>query len=545
MDYHRYNILVTDDFKKIALALQALQKKCCSIPVLAIYWIQMQHPVFPVQKEILKKWDMLVNGTPSKNFFSEGMEVFGIIYDSVLNVARCLKYICIRMPQVVWLRWKKRHEIREISQMSFDVVIKSWSFGTQRLEGDSDFYFGDLQYRLKRQNVNALLLCGDPTYSDVRAFVNTHIEVDGLQRFPELLLIPFWAFFFMFFWQIGTSLKLCYLSLRDASGVMRYVFRLSARDVLTVETLTKGLYYWIGQKTVQIWHPKSFITLYEGRSWETCVLKGIKKEDFYCKVVGYQHAVLFSSSLSLLQPDSAVLRAHVPDIILCLGPQTRDMMQNGHLSERIVFGSFRRPENTREPSFCSHPEPKKKTVLVMPEGYPEETIALFNFAMDLANGLPDHKFILRCHPALSFSVIKEKLKDDLRDYSNVELSDAEFNEDIKRSSAIFYRGTSSVMYTILQGIKPYYINFSNSNNVDPLFELEKWREQIDTVDDAIQKLQYYKHCESNELIDDWRVAVHYVNDYIVSVGDDLVSNLVFHIQNENALKNCLKDIPKG
>lgn len=485
----------------------------------------MQHPVFPVQKEILQKWNALENGDSHWRLFTWGVDVLQCFWDSLLHLVRCMKYICVRVPQVIWLRWKKRHDIQAIAEMSFDVVMKSWCFGEKRLESDSDFYFGDLQHRLKHQNLNTLLLCGDPTYSDVGAFVNAQIETKGLQRFPELLLVPFWAFFLMFFWQMITSLKLYYFSLREPHCVMRYITRLAARDVLMVETLTKGLYYWIGQKTAQRWHPKSFITLYEGRSWEACVLRGIKKKKPDCKVVGYQHAVLFSSSITLLQPDFAVLPDHVPDIILCLGPQTCDMMNNGHLAERIVFGSFRRPKNIDTTSFDWFPTPKKKTVLVLPEGYPEETIALFNFAMNLAKELSDYQFILRCHPAFSFSLIEDKLEYDLNGFANVVLSTDGFDEDIKRSSVVFYRGTSSVIYTILQGIRPFYLDLPHSHNVDPLFALDYWRACVSSVSDAVCLLHEYEQLPDHIIEEDWAIAVEYVDRYVVPVEDDAVRRL--------------------
>ena len=168
-----------------------------------------------------------------------------------------------------------------------------------------------------------------------------------------------------------------------------------------------------------------------------------------------------------------------------------ELLEPGHAkfdSRFIPFGSFQR-SSPDYGEVC--PCPGKKTLLVLPEGILSEMVFLFNAALDLSTILGDYRIVLRCHPAISFEKVRPHLKQNLENFPNVILSKSlMIEEDFNRASIVLYRGTASVLYAILKGLKPFYlINNPLEENIDPLFELKKWREKVDSVEALNQQIK--------------------------------------------------------
>jgi len=284
--------------------------------------------------------------------------------------------------------------------------------------------------------------------------------------------------------------------------------------------MTSGLFFWIGKAAVRTWHPRAFVTLYEGHGWEKCAWWGVKTSDASCKTVGYQHTVIHDHNFSLLRPLDNQSEYSTPDVVLCLGERTRDMMWSGHLprqSQLIPFGSFRQ---TPDEAVHAAPQPAKRTVLVLPEGLPNEAKLLFDFAIQISRLLPDHHFIFRCHPVLPFDEVRRHLEGVPEEFPNVEVSNRELiADDFVRSSVVLYRGSSSVMYAVLYGLKPIYLHNDEHQDVDPLFELAHWREYASSPDEVQRLLQQYAETSEESASEQWKSAFEYVSTYAMPVGD--------------------------
>ena len=202
------------------------------------------------------------------------------------------------------------------------------------------------------------------------------------------------------------------------------------------------------------------------------------------------------------------------------------MLERSHpQSRRISFGTFR---TAAEPPASAVPAPRRRTVLVLPEGYPEEARLLFNTAIRAARLLPDHRFILRSHPVLPFSQVEPFLEPGWRRLSHVEPSlQKGLAEDLSRSSVVFYRGSSSVLWAILHGLKPLYLQHAEGRDVDPLFELEEgWREHVRSVEQLVQALRRFAHQEEGGSWADWEQAAVYVRSYVTPVDSASVERLL-------------------
>jgi len=308
---------------------------------------------------------------------------------------------------------------------------------------------------------------------------------------------------------------------RERDVLLRRIYGLASRDCLSLATAFAGLFFWIGRAVVKTWHPRVLMTLYEGHGWEKCVWWGAKAADPSCQTVGYQHTVVRGHTISLLRPHSDPREHSTPDVVLCLGERTRNMMRSGHLprkSQLITFGSFRR---SPDEAVYAALKPGKRTVLVLPEGLLNEAKLIFDWAMEVAALLLDHRFIFRCHPVLPFEKIRQELRGVPERFSNIEISSYEsIEDDFSRSSVVLYRGSSAALYAVLRGLKLIYLHGDGYMDVDPLFELEEgWRERVGSVKELEEALRRYAAASEGSVAEQWRATADYVNSYTVPVDD--------------------------
>ena len=271
--------------------------------------------------------------------------------------------------------------------------------------------------------------------------------------------------------------------------------------------------------------------MYEGYGWEQCLWAGVKQGDPSCRTIGFQHSVLFKPSLELLHPSMDQLAHARPDLVLCSGPATSTLLKTHHTrSEIISFGTFRSAPGSQE---LRRPDPAKRTVLVLPEGYTWECQLLFNNAMQAARLLPDVRFVFRCHPILPFEEILSLLDQNPDHLPNVELSRRPLiSEDFAAASAVLYRGTSSVLYAILYGLKPIYFHSDQHREIDPLFELTAWKERACSSQDLMEILQRYQAAGPEAAEKHWAKVLDYVREYVHPVDESSLDRFLFAIGQE-------------
>ncbi len=503
--------------------LKAVKEKCPGLPVQAIPWMHLKHPAHPVQGELLNR-GMRVD---QDNMGWETGGAFG-------RFSLCLLYAFIMIFRIAGLRFRFRHQLSLLRRRRFTFVGKTWHFGINPTRDGQDFYYGDLQKRLHELGVQILFLYGDPNGRSWRFAPATDGFVPPLFQLPELCLVPFWAPLQVAFQQLRAFIRLRRMAILANDPLLRTVAGLAGRECLSKRISPICLYYWIGKKAVQNWHPKAVIALYEGHGWEQCFSRGAKAADLDCQTIGYQHTVLFRHNLELLCPNGGGSVPLHPDIVLCLGHRTQQMLQTSHdKSILIPFGTFRLPSSQRQ-RFAG-PSPSKPVVLVLPEGHIEEATLLFHRAAETASLLPGYRFILRCHPVLVFEQVRAHLKRDPLGYPNVELSQQRFIEDdFARSSVVLYRGSSAVLYAVLHGLKPLYLKNGLQNDVDPLFELKGWREKVASPQEIAESLLRYASMKGDQATEIWRDAAEYVESYAIPVNDSSINQLLTAI----GLLNC-------
>ncbi|MBI3616083.1 MAG: hypothetical protein HY211_06170 [Candidatus Omnitrophica bacterium] len=425
-----------------------------------------------------------------------------------------------------WITWPF---FSRMKKRPVDLLIKSWGFDCRSL-GGADFYFGTLTDQLGDRGLRTLLLIGvglgrfDPNFG-------LAVAVFRKSRFgaiPESVLIPWWAPWNVAFQQLSAGIALRRRANEAADPKMQILLAAACRNAVQPGALRSHLSFYWSRRAVRRWKPKVFMSLYEGQPWEQMAWAGVKASDPDCVTVGFQHTVVLPHSLAVLSPPLNSRDPSAPEVVLCLGEATRRMLQPGHArkgTRLVLFGSFRRSSGSWDEN--SLPNPGRRTVLVLPEGIPEEVKILFHFATRCAAALPDVRFLFRCHPFLPFDLVRPYLEIVPEDFPNIEISrEPAILNDFKRASAILYRGSSAVLYGILEGLKPIYLDLGDGPEVDPLFEMGQWRERAGSVQQMEEVLQRYEEASSEDLTRSWQAAYAYVNSYSQPVDEGSIDRFL-------------------
>ena len=507
----RIDPATSEALQRLADALATVRRLRPELPALAVRWMHLKHPLHPIQQDLLQEPGAGTAPWRRPGFF--------------YRLAQCVVYAVYLMGRLGILQLAFRREIARLRNQPFDLIARTLCFGTGRPADGSDFYYGDLQHRLARRGRRLLLLCADAQDGHAWTFARNHLATSGTCRLPELCLIPVTAPLGMMGRQLAASWRFLRLARRLDDPLERRIALAASVDCLAPDTAFTGLVYWAAKRAVGAWRPKAFLTFYEGQAWEHCARLGVLASGVPCQTVGYQHTVLLPIQLLAFDGAGDGLMTSRPDQVLCLGPQTAAMLGASHPRERLlVFGTFR-----SIPAGQDHaPRPGQRTVLVVPEsGLLAETKVLLHFATRAARALPDHRFIFRCHPIMPFEAVRLHLQEDPRACQNVEVSRApSIGEDFARASVVLYRGSSSVLYAVLHGLKPVYVHDEALLDTDPLFGLTGWRATVSSVADLAETLRRYAATPAYAAAEEWRGAAAYVQAYTVPVDEASVERFL-------------------
>jgi hypothetical protein len=396
--------------------------------------------------------------------------------------------------------------------------MTTWTPEIEDLDTSDDFFYGKLPLLLQERGVSCLLLYNDWWDQKGTEFIRALLTRKHVRSVPERMLVPFWAPLVTAWKQILASISLCRLARLSTDKKFAVICREACLSCVGLQTMWDTLNFYSAREAVKTWHAKAFVVAYEGQASDKPYWHGVKAANKDCVTVGYQHTAIHPHSLALTWPNRGSWELASPDVVLCLGQVTRDMMKPGHEplgTKLVVFGSFRRALSR---SLQRPPKSERHTVLVIPEG--RESEMLFNFAMRAAPLLPDHRFVFRCHPARPFSRVRPRLEGTPEELPNIDISDRQsLVDDCARSSVVLYRASSAVMVALLAGLKPIYLHDNQRPDVDPLFELTSWCECVSSPSQMERVLRLYEATTEDRAIEEWRSAAEYVNAYTMPVDD--------------------------
>lgn len=504
--------------ERVAQVLAELRKRCPSLAVLAIRWLHVRHPIHPVQEVLLR-----VEGARGGPRAAQRSGLWKALAIGLL-------YAAYATLQAVRERLLARRTLQALARRPFAIVAKTWCFSGERPPEDRDFYYGDLQQRLARRGVPMLLVCGNVRGIAWRQFARGHAAAGPLARVPEACLAPIWAPARVLLEQWRAAWQLRRLAARASNDLLRRAGALASVACLSPETLRTALGYWVAWAAVRRWRPQGFMTFYEAHAWEKCMWWGAKQADPSCRTVGYQHTALFRESLSLLRPPIDLRERSVPDLALTLGRIPTALMQDGHARAGVrllPLGSFRFERHQAD----APADPARRTVLVTPEGLLSEAEALFTAAAQWARRLPAYTFVLRSHPELPIDEALARLPAAMREQPNLVVSrQRTIAEDFARSSLLLYRGSSTVLYAVLYGLRPFYLRCEGLRDVDPLYWLDAWRVAVGSPEEAAARAEQDRALPQDARRQEWTRAVealrryaepveeHRINEWLAALG---------------------------
>lgn len=421
-----------------------------------------------------------------------------------------------------------------------DVVIVSWLVNVDHLEMIDDFYFGDLQSRLDRRGLSSLLVLRNQTSAAATGLVE-HARREGpcaRMILADLVDVPTEVGFFRRCAQARRMLR--YAEREASSGVDRRVAREARLRVVSNSTMVNLRLHAQIADLCRRTEPSVVMTLYEGNAWERCVWHAAKTAPIPALCVGYQHTILWQHAAAIRRSLGPSKRCD-PDLILTVGDVTRQILgasQELRAMRIVTFGTHRRAGSATladAPRFAP-------TFLVVPEGVESECIYLFEFALECARRLPQARFIFRTHPVLPFETIESKLSGYRPTPGNIEVSRGRaIEDDFARAGYLLYRGSSTVIYGVLAGLKPFYITRPGEMNIDPLYALSDWREYVCSVEDLIARYAS-SQARGGDGTEEWQQARAFCDRYMRPIREDAVDEMV-NLASKTSLKGFMRTVP--
>ena len=334
-----------------------------------------------------------------------------------------------------------------------DVVVISHLVSGNDFKNKGDFYFGQFN-----REINTLFCLMNHTKKKSKQFVsnkNNNFILENYLGFIEevsILFLMFKEYFSLFI-----------NGLMEKDNLKKKIFYNAANSSISVETSHAIR---IGRQVEQIIkkaRPKILLITFEGYSWERVAIYFSKKTKKKIKCIGYLHSAIFKNQHSIFR---TLNKDYDPDIIFLssenMKRQYNKMSKNMSLNT-FSLGSLKKDNNKKLVI-------RGKACLVLPEGIFEESKLMLDFVLECANQNPKVKFIFRLHPIIKVSSLLKTFKYKLKIPNNVVISSNSLDEDIKLSKVVVYRGSTSVINAISNGLIPIYLDLGESFSIDPLFD---------------------------------------------------------------------------
>lgn len=394
----------------------------------------------------------------------------------------------------------------------FDVILVSWLINERFADDRDDFYFGSLQEEIARRGCRSLLLVGDQTAvaGDDLARCIARNGACARRLIPEALglvgearLLAACALARRHMIRRAETLQPAELAdfLRAAAHWRHWpLAMLALRMAATVRRLCRR------------YRPRAVCVLHEGHAWERLVWAGARAGHPGLICSGYQHAVLRRRAHAVRRC-LGIGGGYDPDLVFTLGEATAGMLRQAPALDGVrieVLGTHRLPPSDRQAEApCRAPG-----VLVLPEGLDAESRLLFRFAAAAAARMPQVPFVVRAHPIFPAERLQTFLDPGQGLPPNLSFSSqGAIEHDYRRAGHVLYRGSSTAVYAVLHGLRPYYVA-DPGPDIDPLFQLSAWRAVV-TDPAAFAAL----HAADAAQDDDerraaWQAAREYVQSYL-------------------------------
>ncbi|MBN1431641.1 MAG: hypothetical protein JW931_02605 [Methanomicrobiaceae archaeon] len=454
-------------------------------------------------------------------------------YDKSSIIRRDLLYLwnCVKNSAIfTFLTWQRiftcRMRLGKKIKRSLEnppddpYVIRTWIYERSFTDENEyrDSFFGVLPEHISKKQ--PLILIGG-IIGDYKAICNKIRESDNFTIIPQ-------EFFLGYKSPVKTlfSLRKNRIMLKetlffgnDVSGIINHELSLEYSDRTLPESFQFS--YFIENMLMKI-PPADFLTTYENNPWEKVCFIRLKELSGKTRITGYQHSVVSKYSLNMFFPKESLSTTPRPDKVITVGNITRDILIDmGGYDESMVFSGcglrFMHLFNIERRST----KPEFKTILVTPEGIPEESIKICNFVYEALKDVTGVKVIIRAHPALPYEKFAKDLVFRIDSVPHFEISDKpSVMDDLNRSDIVIYRGSTLALEAVKTGLYAIYLHLGDLIPVDPLFGLSALKYTIKNPEEVKKALNSVYSKNTSEYLKEADEASSYLDDYFHKITED-------------------------
>lgn len=390
-----------------------------------------------------------------------------------------------------------------------DCLIISHLINTDHLIKKKDFYFGSLQSRLSICKLSSLIVLRNFTGKNLRTLSKLPFD----KKYYKVILSSFF--------KIRSEIKITLLFLRELLRI-KILIKKGDKNFYFLKIIGKIEYLKsvfsnirISEQVlflIKLHQPKYLFFTYEGHAWERIVIKKVKEFFPKIKIIAYQFSIVTKYHHSMFRPLNKIYN---PDIIMTSGSITADLFRRKKLdktSKILIYGS----DKFAKKMYTNLPE---NNIVILPEGFLNETKILFDFCILASTNLPDFKFYFRLHPLIKKNdFIKKKYTKEFPE--NLIISNNILEKDLKESKYAIYRGSATIIEAVNFGLIPIYYSQKNEISLNPLFKFEKKPFKIQNVVDLNNTLK------NNFKVEKLRKVREYCSSFFQQPNSAAIKSLV-------------------
>ena len=392
-----------------------------------------------------------------------------------------------------------------------DIVFVSHLLRKSHYSKENDFYFSDLPQKVSKAGFNSFVIMINQTSRKINSDNQKNLKktvlplrlgfYDELQNLG-LLLAEYKALNKEMHLEENKKKKkvLHFAAIHSLSG--------SSLASLRIAMQVSGLVKKLGTSTL--------ITTHEGHAWERKVYDAARKAVQNINCIGYTHTPIFENQHAVKR---SMIKQYNPDTILISGRAQKKQLENYGLLKNIeidILGSVRYIDGQANDAGLKIMKKinraKKQFFLVTPEGHKDEMNLLFDFSLKCALAMPECYFIWRLHPLFEFHQLKYANLPE-----NIILSDQKLDDDLLKSQWLLYRGSSVVIQAVVAGLRPIYFHRANEIKIDPIYEIENWKSEVESVQDFKSVVSQEKRHYS-----DFQQAFNYCKDLNYPINEKIL-----------------------
>ena len=347
---------------------------------------------------------------------------------------------------------------KKINNKNINTICLSYLISKKKKNDKFDFYFYKIFNKLKIKLEDILYIYDNTTNISnfkFKKILNNHNYIllnKKLSLYQEIIFLFNFIFEFIIFYK----LRLFYIKDTNLRKFISKIFLL--RNI--PETLSNYRNGYQIYKIVKLYKPKNFFYLIEGKITENFFINLVRKANKNIKVYGYQHSIITKNHVGIFRIFNKTLE---PDKILTVGNTNKIILKKFKKKSKVVGSRKFIPVNFSNSQMLKKKNKKIIKILFLPEGIYEEQEIFLNLALYILK-LKNVHVIWRNHP----SIKNNKLLNLEKKFTNFKLSRKNLNEDSLSCQFAIFRGSSSIIESMSQGVIPIYLKINDDINIDAL-----------------------------------------------------------------------------